>query len=236
MTNEPRDPTPPAIPPDVLLQEIERRAHLPRRKTKSRTASQAKSELALLLHEAQRTEAYRAWGYRNLGEAAARFMGVSPDAFNKYVGAGRRLLEYFEKDYWKAVIAFASGGSRPSLTSVSHLAAMPRRKTGAEIPAALPILLNDSPAPVHVTKALFEEQRYGQLGQRGRSMLKTLDEFHEFGVVVTQHCEQMAKDAKARPDLRQLEKRVGKLKEMLTTLVDAVATLDDQLHDDEKNA
>jgi hypothetical protein len=165
---------PTALPPDLLQREIHRL--LPAvdegRKPSSR---QRKSQLAALLFEAHRTNAHRAWGCENLGQYTTE-SGMKPAVFAKYKTAGKVLHQREPVAYKSLMEAIRNQTRRPSLPSVTELAAMPslEKQVGRQHEV---VELRRHGAALGKVKTLAQMESYGSASEEGRRVLSSLDGF-----------------------------------------------------------
>jgi hypothetical protein len=160
----------PELAPDLLQREVLRL--LP---VVGAGRGPEKAQLAALLHEAQRTGAYRAWGYKNLGQYT-KDNGMKPAAFAKYKTAGKALHQHEPVAYRALMDAIVNKTKRPGLPSVSDLAAMSslEKQVGRQNEI---VKLRHHGASMRKVKTLAELESYGGASDEGRRVLSTLDGF-----------------------------------------------------------
>lgn len=167
------------LSPAILREEIERLlpvAYLKHRLPKAER--QKKSELAVLLHEAQRTEAFRAWGVTTLG-AFTSAAGMDRNVFAKYKAAGKALLDG-QRDLYSAVLAaVAEKKPRPALPDVSRLRLQgsAAKQMVAQRGSMLDDLLNERRSSLRALRDLTKGASYGEADEEGARTLSALDAF-----------------------------------------------------------
>ncbi len=183
---------------------------------RGRRSAQKKSELAALLFEAHRTSAQKAWGYRNLGELAAKVLGMKAKTFAKYKSAGKALLDRDPILYAALITAVSTKTVRPMLPSVSELALRPSLEKQVGRQNEVSDLLQQG-APLGKIRALATEMAYGGASTRGREYLSSLDAF----IRDATRARDLLLDVPDEPDVprEQLEKRLKKMREMLDALL-----------------
>jgi hypothetical protein len=166
-------PQHPEVPPEILRQELLRlrSAVAEGRRASSR---QRRSELAALLFEAHRADAYRAWGYQSLGRYARSELGMQPATFAKYKAAGKALHETVL--YERLIEAVRQDQPRPPLQDVSELAAAQSLEKQMGSRRATVALLDEG-ASLSKVKSLAEMSAYGDAGSEARRILGELDSF-----------------------------------------------------------
>ena len=169
--------TKPQIDPRLLRQLI--LELLPTiRKTKTASNAQGKTQLAVLLFEAHRTGAYRAWGYRSVGSFVSK-AGINPRTLQKYKTAGQRLFEYMPDRYHEVIEAVRTGQEPPWLPQPSKLAALPRRRPGAPVPPELEALLDSPTAKSAMIAMDLQEAQYGAAEGSDLELLRAIDDVCE---------------------------------------------------------
>jgi hypothetical protein len=162
----------PGLPPEILQRELRRL--LPAvGEGRRRSSRQNKSELAALLFEAHRTNAYRAWGYKNLGTYARDELKMNPATFAKYKSAGRALQQAL---YERFMAAVRQGQPRPALPDVSELAAMQTLDKQVGRHHDTVDLFRDG-ASLSKVRTLAKMNAYGDAGPEAQQILSAIDSF-----------------------------------------------------------
>jgi hypothetical protein len=183
-------------------------------------------ELAVLLLEAHRSDAHRAWGAASLGHWALA-CGVSPKLFEKYKRAADALLATYPDDYDDALQAILAGAPAPELPSVTRLANLPRiRKMavgrGASFDDALKLALWPR-VPVATALALAEAGAYEGTSPEGKSLLRALDDLTR---LVADSVSRVASVRDAPPDVIPTEQRATRFSALRGYLERLLAAVD----------
>jgi hypothetical protein len=167
------------VPAELLKQELERLAPLVQNKKRSRL----KSEFAVLIYEAQRTEAFIDWGDRNLSAFVVHECGLGRPVFEKYKQAGHALFVENERLYRDFIAAVTEGRPRPPLPLVSKLKAVGsvRKRLGPANSKVSTDMLLDPRATragsMRIIQHYAERDSYGTADRSGRETLGKFDEF-----------------------------------------------------------
>jgi hypothetical protein len=152
---------------------VERRAPVTGSKKRNGNLGQKRSELAVLLAEAQRLGTLDGYnGFQELGPWA-RSVGIEAATFAKYKTAGNSLRASNPELYFRVLAAIRDGTQVPDLPDVSKLAMVPslKKKAGGE-PVDIAGALS---TPLRATTVISKQAAYGAADNAGRETLSKLD-------------------------------------------------------------